>query len=61
MCTGNFALGTTAALYNMGGLPMSEAVSNGESIILPTGKVPHGSYLVVIRSNEGEYVYKIAL
>ena len=61
VCTGTLAPATTATLYNMGGLPMSEAVANGESIMLSTGRVPHGSYLVVIRNDEGEYVYKIAL
>ena len=33
----------------------------GDVITLPAARMPHGSYLVVIRSGEGEYVYKIAL
>ena len=61
VCTGAFASGTTATLYNMGGLPLGVAESNGHVITLPVESVPHGAYLVVIRSDEGEYVYKIAL
>ena len=61
LCTGNFAEGATATLYNMGGLSLGTAVADGSSISLPVSGAPRGSYLVVIRSDEGEYVYKIAL
>ena len=61
LCTGNFAEGTTATLYNMGGLSLGTAVADGSSISLPVSGAPRGSYLVVIRSDEGEYAYKIAL
>ena len=61
VCTGAFASGTTATLYNMGGLPLGVAESNGHVITLPVESVPHGAYLVAIRSDEGEYVYKIVL
>ena len=61
LCTGNFAEGTTATLYNMGGLSQGTAVANDGLITLPTGGAPRGSYLVVIRSDEGQYVYKIVL
>ena len=61
VCTGAFASGTTATLYNMGGLPLGTAVAEGNVITLPAEHMPQGSYLVVIRSNEGEFVYKILL
>ena len=61
VCTGTFAEGTTATLYNMGGLSLGTAVATGDRISLPARNLPHGSYLVVIRGGEGEYIYKIAL
>ena len=61
LCTGNFAEGTTATLYNMGGLSLGTATANDGLIALPVEGAPRGSYLVVIRGDEGEYVYKIAL
>ena len=61
VCTGDFAPGTTATLYTMGSLPLSSAAAADGVIALPTSGAPHGSYLVVIRSDEGEYVYKIVL
>jgi beta-galactosidase len=61
LCMGDFSLGATATLYNMGGLSLGSAKAVGDVITLPVEKVPHGSYLVSIRCSEGEYVYKIAL
>ena len=61
VCSGTFTPGTTATLYNMGGLTMTTSEAEGNAIVLTVESVPHGSYLVVIRSDEGEYVYKIAL
>ena len=61
VCAGDFAAGTTATLYNMGGLTLGAATAEDGVIALPAGNLPHGSYLVVIHSGEGEYVYKIAL
>jgi beta-galactosidase len=61
LCTGNFGEGTTATLYNMGGLSLGTATANDGLIALPVEGAPRGSYLVVIRGDEGEYVYKIAL
>ena len=61
VCTGAFTSGTTATLYNMGGLSLGTATAEGNLITLPIERMPHGSYLVVIRSNEGEYAYKILL
>ena len=61
VCTGAFTSGTTATLYNMGGLTLGSAAAEGNSITLPVENLPHGSYLVVIRNDEGEYAYKIAL
>ena len=61
VCTGTFNSSATATLYNMGGLALGTAIAEGDVITLPSARMPHGSYLVVIRSGEGEYVYKIAL
>ena len=61
VCTGAFTSETTATLYNMGGLTLGSAAAEGNSIVLPAEGLPHGSYLVVIRNDEGEYAYKIAL
>ena len=61
ICTGDFAEGATATLYNMGSLPVATSTAADNNIVLPTMGVPHGSYLVVIRNDEDEYVYKIVL
>jgi beta-galactosidase len=61
VCTGNWSKGTTATLYNMGGLMINSATATGCSIVIPTGNLPRASYLVAIRSNEGTYMYKIAI
>ena len=61
VCNGAFTLGTTATLYNIGGMPLATAKADGTDIIIPVAGVPHGSYIIVIISNDGEYVYKITL
>ena len=61
VCSGTFTLGTTATLYNIGGMPLATAKADATGIIIPVAGVPHGSYVIVIRSNDGEYVYKITL
>ena len=61
LCSGDFAPGTTAILTDMGGLSLGSAAAADGVIALSSADIPHGSYLVVIRSDEGEYVYKIAL
>jgi beta-galactosidase len=61
VCDGDFAQGASATLYNMGGFSLGSTVATDGHIVLPAAGLPHGSYLVVIRSDEGEYVYKIAL
>ena len=61
VCNGTFAEGTTATLYNMGGLSLGTAAAAGDRIVLPARNLPHGSYLVIIRNEEDEYAYKIAL
>ena len=60
VCNGTFAEGTTATLYNMGGLSLGTAAAAGDCIVLPARNLPHGSYLVIIRNEEDEYAYKIA-
>ena len=61
LCKGSFSSGTTATLYNMGGLSLGTAEEADGIISLPANGVAHGSYLVVIRDGEGEYAYKIVL
>ncbi|MBE6292041.1 MAG: DUF4981 domain-containing protein [Bacteroidales bacterium] len=61
LCSGDFAPSTTATLFDMGGLSLGSAAAADGIIALPSAGVPHGSYLVVIRCNEGEYTYKIRL
>ena len=62
VCTGNFSSGTTATLYDMGGLIINSSTAiNNTSIVIPTGVLPCASYLVSIRGNEGTYMYKIAI
>ena len=61
LCSGTFATGTTATLYNMGGLSIETAEATDGSIIIPAQGLPHGSYLVVIQGEKGKYIYKIAL
>lgn len=61
VCTGAFSESAAVTLYNMGGLSLGTAIATGDTVVLPVRNLPHGSYLVVIRNGEGEYVYKIAL
>ena len=61
VCTGNWSKGTTATLYNMGGLMINSATATDNSIVIPAGNLPRASYLVAIHSDEGTYMYKIAI
>ena len=62
VCTGNWSKGTTATLYNMGGLMINSATTtNSTDIVIPADNLPRASYLVSIRSSEGTYIYKIVI
>ena len=63
VCKGNLAVSTTFAVYNMGGVKVATAaVSHDcESVVLDVKNLPHGSYIVVVKSNSGTSVHKFVL
>ena len=63
VCKGNLAASTTLAVYNMGGVKVATAaVSHDcESVVLDVKNLPHGSYIVVVKSNSGTSVHKFVL
>ena len=63
VCKGNLAASTTLAVYNMGGVKVATAaVSHDcESAVLDVKNLPHGSYIVVVKSNSGTSVHKFVL
>ena len=63
VCRGNLAASTTLAVYNMGGVKVATAaVSHDcESVVLDVKNLPHGSYIVVVKSNSGTSVHKFVL
>lgn len=62
-CIGNIARGTEFILYNMGGVMISSVVSDADTqqMDIPTGNLPRGSYLVVVRNANGKRSYKVVL
>ncbi|MBO7290422.1 MAG: DUF4981 domain-containing protein [Bacteroidaceae bacterium] len=61
VCEGNVTASTTLSVYNMGGVKMASAAAacDCESISISVGHMPHGSYIVVVRSVKGTVVHKI--
>ena len=63
VCKGNLAASTTLAVYNMGGVKVATAAVfyDCESAVLDVKNLPHGSYIVVVKSNSGTSVHKFVL
>ena len=63
VCNGNFAASTTLAVYNMGGVKVaSVAVAHDcESSVLDVAGLPHGSYIVLVKSGGRTTVHKVVL
>ncbi len=59
---GAMPAGTSVALYNLGGVKLSQAVTceGQQSVSLPLGGMPRGSYLVVISGNGLNRTHKFA-
>ena len=63
VCNGNLAASTTLAVYNMGGVKVaSVAVAHDcESAVLDVAGLPHGSYIVLVKSDGRTTVHKVVL
>ena len=61
VCEGNLAYGAKVAVYNMGGVLVSSGVAVSDRVVLPVAGQPHGSYIVVVESANGQNVYKVLL
>ena len=62
-CNGEIAEGTRITLYNIGGVSVASSIADFpcNSIELAVEGVPHGSYIVEVRGENGRRVYKIVL
>ena len=60
-CSGNIAAGTEFALYNIGGVKLSEikASADTEGLLLPVGSLPNASYLMIVKDAAGIKSYKL--
>ena len=60
---GHIASGSHIAIYNMGGVRMSSTQINAQtqSVAISTQGIPNGTYLVVIKNNEGIRSHKMVL
>lgn len=60
---GHIASGSHIAIYNMGGVRMSSTQINAQtqSVAISTQGIPSGTYLVVIKNNEGIRSHKMVL
>lgn len=61
VCEGCIDASTSLAIYNMGGVKVAEAVIANSNAVVPVDALPHGSYIVVVKGEQGTQVYKIAL
>ena len=63
VCTGNINAGTELSLYNMGGVQVatSTAATDCSSVTVSVAGQPHGSYMLVVKSNDSNTVYKVVL
>ena len=59
ICEGALEPGDVVSLYNMGGVLV--ATSSTGNVAMPVANLPHGSYVVVVKSGAGEKVYKILI
>ena len=63
VCKGSFNASTVLAVYNMGGVKVASAAvaHDCESAELDVAGLPHGSYIVVVKSSTGTSVHKFVL
>ena len=61
ICSGNLNDGSEVTLYNMGGVRLGATAVNNQKAELSTQGIPHGAYLVVIKTDTGKYSHKITL
>ncbi|MBO5864876.1 MAG: DUF4981 domain-containing protein [Bacteroidaceae bacterium] len=63
VCEGYFDASAVLSVYNMGGVKLASAVAtcDSESIVLDVDGLPHGSYIVVVKSAKGAKVHKLVL
>ena len=63
VCEGYFDASAVLSVYNMGGVKLASAVAtcDSESIVLDVDGLPHGSYIVVVKSAKGARVHKLVL
>ena len=63
VCKGNIAASTSLAVYNMGGVKVAEThvQQQSDAVVIPLNGLPHGSYIVAVKGENGMYVYKFVL
>ncbi len=62
-CHGSFDASAVLSVYNMGGVKVVSAAVAGDcgTVSMNVGHLPHGSYIVVVKSGSESRVYKIVL
>jgi 5'-3' exonuclease len=61
VCEGGLENGDVVSLYNIGGVLVASSVATSHKVALPVAGLPHGSYLVVVKSAAGTRVHKVVL
>ena len=61
ICTGELASGTDMRLYNMGGVCLAKTatIEQADSVSISTSGLPHGAYLVVVKSGDNVCNHKV--
>ncbi len=61
VCEGGLENGDAVSLFNIGGVLVASSVATSHKVALPVAGLPHGSYLVVVKSAAGTRVHKVVL
>ena len=63
VCNGNILASTMLSVYNMGGVKVADTLVQQQSntVTIPLNGLPHGSYIVTVKGENGMYVYKFVL
>jgi beta-galactosidase len=61
VCEGGLENGDAVSLFNIGGVLVASCVATSHKVALPVAGLPHGSYLVVVKSAAGTRVHKVVL
>ena len=63
VCNGDILASTMLSVYNMGGVKVADTLVQQQSntVTIPLNGLPHGSYIVTVKGENGMYVYKFVL